>query len=185
MKDVDDILIGSNGSIYVAPVGTAAPADEVEALNAAFVDLGYASEDGVKLTDSKDMLIYKVWQLRYAAKRKITGRDFAAAFKLSQWNKDTVPLAFGGGTVTAPTAGHFKFVPPSFEDIDERAMVIEWFADDSTFRLIIPRGMVTENVETEVDAGAVSELPITFSVLGTDGVDPWYLLTDHPSFDPA
>jgi hypothetical protein len=35
-------------------VGTAAPADESAAPNAAFLDVGYLSEDGVTIRDSKD-----------------------------------------------------------------------------------------------------------------------------------
>ena len=34
------------GAVHWAPLGTALPTSATEALNAAFVDLGYVSEDG-------------------------------------------------------------------------------------------------------------------------------------------
>lgn len=184
-KSVDEIVVGANGSLWVAPVGTAAPATEVAVPGAGWVDLGYASEDGVTLTDSKTFEAIPVWQLFYAARRIVTERDLAVAFVLRQWNPDTVALAFGGGTVSAPSAGHFKYVPPSPEELDERSLMVDWVDGTKNYRLIIPRGIVTENVETNLVRTGAADLPITFSLLGDDSGDPWYLLTNDPVFDPA
>lgn len=181
-KDTDEIVVGANGTIWVAPVGTTAPADEVAAPAAGWIDLGYASEDGVTFNDSRTLDAISVWQLFYAARRIVTEVETTISFVLRQWNKNTVPLAFGGGTVSTPTAGHHKFVPPAAGTIDERALMVDWVDGAKHYRLVVPKGVATEAVETNLTKSGAADLPIGFAVLGTDGVDPWYLLTDDPAF---
>lgn len=186
-NDSDEILIGANGAIRVAPVGTALPADIAAAWPAGWVDLGFAGDDGVKVTDSKGVGQVDVWQSFYPARRFITDRDLHAEFVLRQWNLVNVELAFGGGTVTedTPDSGHFRYVPPDPEFIDERALGVDWADGIRNYRLILPRGMVTDNVETTLARKAPADLPINFGILGVDGQAPWILLTDDPAFDPA
>lgn len=186
-QDADSIVIAGNGSVQVAPVGTTMPTDIATALPAAWIDLGYVSEDGATFSDEKTKEPIPVWQSFYPVKYVVSDATASLSFVLRQWDADTVPLAFGGGAVTA-IAGPpqvFRYDPPEPEVIDERAVVLEWTADDSTFRLIIPRVMVTEGVETQLVRTAASDLPITLGVLGTSGVKPWSLLSDHPSMNPA
>jgi hypothetical protein len=180
-KDVDDITVGANGTAWVAPVGTAVPADEVTVPGVGWVDLGYIDEKGVTLTDSKTMADIAVWQLFYPARKLITARAFKLAFVLRQWMSATVTLAFGGGTITTPSAGHNKFVPPAPEVIDERAMMLDWVDGGKNYRLVIPRGLVTDNVASNIVRTAAADLPIGFEVLGSDGVAPWYLLNNDPA----
>lgn len=184
-NNADQITVGANGSVHVAPVGTTAPADIDAALDAAFVELGYVNEDGVTFLDGKTVEPINVWQSFYAPRRIMTGKEASATFALVQWNRDNFGLAFGGGEVTEDGAGKYRFTPPEPGPIDEREMVIEWQDGDKDYRLIIPRGMVTDNVETQLVKSAAGELPIVFGVNGEDGVAAWYLLTNDPAFAPA
>lgn len=181
-QDVDEILVGANGTIRVAPVGTAAPADETAAPAAGWVDLGFTDDNGVTFQDSKTLQAIAVWQLFYAARRIVTARDFTVSFALRQWDKLTVPLAFGGGAVTLVAADHYKYTPPSPADVDERALMVDWADGTKAYRLMVPRGLVTDNVQTQLHRPSAADLPITFSVIGSDSSDPWYLLTNDPSF---
>lgn len=186
-QDSDAIVIAGNGSVHVAPVGTALPTTHADALNAAFVDLGYINEDGATFSDDKTKEPIPVWQSFYPLRYVVTDASASIAFALRQWDVNTVPLAFGGGAVTdvAGPPAHFLYTPPDPEEIDERACVIEWAVDTYSFRLIIPKVMVTESVETNLTRTAASDLPITLGILGTDGASPWTIRTDHPSLDPA
>lgn len=181
-KDVNEIVVGANGSIRVAPVGTVAPADESAAPDAAWVDLGFATEDGVTFTDAKTLAEIPVWQLFYPARRIVTARDLTIAFTLRQWSKDTVTLGFGGGTFSTPTAGHHKYVPPAPDEIDERALMVDWADGAKAYRLVLTRGLVRENVSTKLSRANAADLPISFGLLGTDTGDPWVLLSNDPAF---
>lgn len=183
-QDVDQIVVGGAGDLYVAPVGTAAPADSQAAWGAGWVNLGLVSDDGVTLSDSKTVEDIPAWQLFYPARRIVTERSFQASFTLLQWSKATVELAFGA-TVTEPAAGEFRIAPPSAASIGEQALGIEWEDGAETFRLIIPRGIVTDSVEANVVRTDAAGLPVTFGVVGESGVDPWYILTNSTAFESA
>lgn len=184
-KDADEIVVAGNGSIYVGELGATAPADILDTIDPAeFFELGYANEDGVTFTDGKTIEDINAWQSFYALRRIMTAKEGTLAFNLLQWNGATVRLAFGGGSVTEDQAGAYRFTPPAPGVVDERSMIIAWVDGSKNYRLIVPRGMVTENVETQLTKSAAGELPITFGVNGQEGVDPWYLQTDDPAFQP-
>lgn len=187
-KDTDEIVVGANGTVRAAPLATTAPATSVATPAVGWLDLGYVSEDGVTIRDAKTLEPIPVWQLFHPARMVVTGREFSVSFALRQWSKNTAELAFGG-TVTEPDGvtnpGEFKLTPPSPEDVDERSLMVDWVDGGSDFRLVIPRGVVTEGVESNLRRGSASDLPITFGVIGSDTGDPWYLLTNHPAFDPS
>lgn len=186
--DADQILVGANGSIHVAPTGSTAPTDASSALDAAFIDLGAISDNGAAVQDAKTLQPIRIWQSFYPVRRLITERDFTITFALSEWSDATVELAFGG-TVTEPdptgAAGEYKLTPPSPETVDERMLVLEWADGTKNYRLVIPSGMVQDAVNTQLVRTTNSELPITFGVTGTDGSDPWYILTDDPAMNPG
>lgn len=184
-KDADQVVVGANGSVYVAPIGSTEPADINAAWAAAWVDLGYLSEDGVTITDGKTIENIPVWQSFYPVRRMITARDFNVSFALRQFSGEQVEFAFGGGAVTVDGTGAFRYTPPSAEVIDYRMLGVEWLDGDKTFRLIIPRGIVTENVEMQITRSAAADLAITFGVVAQAGEDPWYILTDDPDFVAA
>lgn len=181
------IRVGATGKILVASVGTAAPVD-VSTPWTGWVDLGLASEAGVALTDSKTVVVVGVWQLFYAARRIITGRDFTAGFTLRQWNQSTVALAFGGGTFAVAGAAPNQvttYHPPAPGFVDERALGVEWTDNAYTYRLSMAKGMVTDNVAATASQTAPMDLPIVFSLSGVPGADPWTLVSNDPAMAAA
>lgn len=185
-KNADQVVVAANGSIYVGELGATAPATIDAAIDPAeWIDLGYANDDGVTFSDGKDTEDINAWQSFYALRRIVTAKEGSLQFNLLQWNGATVRLAFGGGTVTEDAAGEYRYEPPDPGVIDERAAIIEWVDGDRNYRLIVPRSMVSETVETNLTKSDAGELPITLSVLGQEGVKPWYLLTDDPAFAPT
>lgn len=187
MKNVDEIVVGSNGSIFTAPTGTAIPASIAVALGEAWVDAGYVTEDGVTFTDGKSLESIRAWQSLYDLRKVVSSKEATAAFSLMQWSGDNVKRAFGGGDIAEIVAdsGNFRYTPPAPESIDEFMLAIEWVDGDKDYRLIFPKGMVSENVEVNITRTAAGLLPITFSILGEDGEDPWILDTNDPAFAAA
>lgn len=185
-KDADQIRVAGNGSIFVGELGATAPTDILDTVDPVeWIELGYADEDGVTFTDGKTIESIEAWQSFYALRRIMTAKEGTLAFNLLQWNGATVRLAFGGGTVTEDQAGAYTYTPPAPGVVDERAMIVEWIDGAHTYRWIIPRGMVTEDVETQLTKSDAAMLPITFGVNGQEGVNPWYFQTNDPAFEPV
>jgi hypothetical protein len=187
--DADQIRIAGSGHIYVGAVGATAPTDLTTAWDTDdWTELGFTNEDGVTVSDSRELQDITVWQLMYPARKIITGRNFTVAFNLRQWNRATLVLAFGGGTITTTGTGAsavHTYTPPAAEFIDRRSLGVEWSDGSVIYRLIVPRGMVTEDVETALQRGDAAELPITFAVEGEDGVQPYTLLSNDPALAAA
>jgi hypothetical protein len=180
-KSTDELVVGGDGTIYVAPLSTASPAIGASAWDPAWINLGYANPDGVQFTDTRTLQIVDVWQLFYPARRIVTARDFTVGFKLAQWDKDTVPLAFGGGSVTVSGTGH-RYTPPDPATIDTRALGVEWLDGTKLYRFVMPKCFVTTLAQVDVKRTDAALLPITVGVVGQAGVAPWYLDTNDPSF---
>lgn len=180
------LLVGSSGTVYVGtPASVTAPTDSDSALDADLIQLGFITEDGVTIRDSKEITDIKSWQNPYPTRRLVTGRAFEVSFALQQWHWASLPFAMGGGTLTEPTSGEYKYTPPDADDLDERCMVIQWADGARDYRLWIPTGIVTEQVEANIKRSDAAVFPITFAA-NFDGTNPPYtLFTDDPAFEVA
>lgn len=186
-NDPNETIVGGGGEAYVAPVGTALPAKTGDALNVAFNGLGYHTEDGVSINPSVDIQEFMAWQSKVPIRIDQNSRDFQISFQLLQWNEINLPFALGGGTISEPTAGQFKFVPLADSAApEERSLIVD--IDDGTrrSRIIVPRGTVTDTGEIPFKRGDMSALAVTFKALApTDGSgsSPWYaLFNDSAAF---
>lgn len=182
-NDANEVVVGSGGKIYIAPVGTPEPNTPTEALNAAYKDLGYISEDGVTASFGVTVEDINAFQSLLPIRRVVTGRTADISFVLRQWNADTFSLALGGGSFDE-TGGNYIFYPPENDAaLAENAVIIEWNDGSKNYRLIIRRAVVVESVETQIVRNAAADLPVTLSILGSDTQDAWYLFTDDDAFD--
>jgi|SRR6266545_50010 len=179
-----EVRVGANGTVYVAPGGTAVPADVNAALNAAFVDVGYVSEEGVTTSRSLTTEQVRAWQSISTIRYLITEVGYTLSWQMMQYNKTTLPFWLGGGSIVAQGGGLFKYVVSSAPTIDERAVVIEW-TDGATIknRIVIARGMVTEGGDATIGRGAAVQLPITFAAMTpSSGTDLVTYLTNDAAF---
>lgn len=178
-------LIGASGTVYVGTPGATitAPNAERSVLDTDFVEVGFISEDGVTFRDSKEMGELPAWQTPYPVRRFVTSRAFEADFAMEQWNWHTVPIAFGGGTLTEPTSGHYKYVPPDADDLDERAVVIDWVDGTRRYRLYIPKCIVTAPVEVNVKRDEGAMFPVTVGAIFDGTSNPFEIYTDDPAFE--
>ena len=70
--DASKVTLGSalaTGAIYVAPQGTTLPTDATTALGSSFVLLGFTSDAGVQLNESRSTNAINAWE---AARRSTT-----------------------------------------------------------------------------------------------------------------
>lgn len=182
----DELIIGGNQRIHVAPVGTPLPANISSVLDIGFIDLGYTEQTGTKFTDNKTIGKVLPSQSFYPVRYFIQEREAMVDFTLLQWNQATVELAFDGGSWETLGADEFRYIPPDPSVIATKSMVVD--ATDGTrhFRITIPRGFVTSNTVSTFARTGPALLPITFSVqVGSPGDNPWTIDTDDPLFAAA
>jgi hypothetical protein len=178
-----EIRIGASGTIYIAPSGTAGPAN-IAAAWTGFTQLGYATEDAVTLTRSMDTEEVTGWQSISPLRYIITGVSLQAAFSLIQFNRDSLPLWLGGGTVTNQGGGSFLYNVSSTPTVDERVFGVEWTDGAITNRFVMGRCMVTEGGEATIGRSAAIELPLTISAMtpASGSVLGYFLTSDSAAF---
>lgn len=187
MYDPTQFLVGGVTDVHVAPLGTAMPADESVALNAAFIHLGLTVDDGVGFSVAYETETRTSSQLLDPTLRVRTGRDTTVTAGFQQFNEDTVPLAFGGGEVveTAADSGTFKYDAPDGDVIDYRAAVLHVVNGGKVGRICIPKLMVTETDEATFQKSQEVVLALTFGVIATGVAKPWYILGNADFFGIA
>lgn len=185
-KNPDEIVVGSNGEIYIADAGATLPTTPTSTPNAAFEQVGYTSEAGVTLNRSQTVEDIRVWQSRYPARRIVSDEVLSAAFAMRQWNRVSTETAFGA-SVTSLGGGNFKLVPnPADDSLDVKALIIDWHDGDKDYRLVIPRCVVSDNGDITIARTGAADLPVTLSVLAEEGGgDPWVLYTNDDAFSTS
>ncbi len=181
-NDATETVIASNGQVYVAPVTTVQVPDDVgTALGADWVELGFVSEEGATFSQGQDITDINAWQSFYPVRRVVSSRTVTVAFELLQWNEDTLEFALGGN-VTSGGGGEYVFVPPAPEDLIEHSVVVAWQDGTKDYRLYIPRGIVSENVDITLSRTDAAGLPLTFAATDPGSDDIYTLFTNDTAF---
>ena len=176
------VVVGANGSVWVASTGAPAPTDATTALNAAFSELGFISEEGATFTEGKEITDINAWQSFYPIRKLVTARTVEVSFALREFNRRAVQFALGG-TVSGTAPGPYSYVPPAPDALSAKALVLNWADGSKNYRLYIPTGIVTEAVETNLSRTAAADLPVTFAAMDPGGGSNIYtLFTNDPAF---
>ncbi len=181
-------VVPSRVNIYLAPVGTAAPADAVVALDPAWIHVGHTVPDSLSLASEPEFGEINSHQSDYAIRRFKTSDSSSLSVDLLQWSAANFRSVYGGGTVSEVGVGSgiFKFVPPTMSDaVNEQSCIVEIKDGGKNYRFIYAATAQIEGVSQEFSKGSETRLPLRLAILGDDLGEPWYLLTDDPAFDPA
>lgn len=188
-SNANEIRVAGTGRILVAPVGTTAPTDVTSAWGSGWKDLGYTSQDGIKLAKKDKLDPVETWQSVSPARFIYSDRDLTVKFQLLQLNEDTLPFFMGGDAVAETTTGSgvYKYELAADPKFNEKAMGIE-FSDgtDITYRFVVSRGQVTETEELQLTRTASIKLGVTFTALAVDNTKPLatFLMKD-PAYGTA
>lgn len=137
MGTAANVLVGATGKIYGGPTGTTLPTSDVDALDGAFVDLGYISEAGVVQAIARDTNPIKAWGGDVV--RKIpTSHDLTYKFTMIETNPETLE-AYYGAQDDPSTVVELKA-----QDGLRQAWVIDVVDGDKLVRIAIPDGEVLE-----------------------------------------
>ena len=173
------VVVAGTGAVNVAPEGTALPADLVTPLPAAWLDVGYISEDGCQFTFSREQEDINAWQSAEPVRVLITNEPKTIAFDLLEFDKTTVLLAFRGGSVSGVSAP-YTYTPPDPGVSDVRAMVIDGKDGASTFRFVFPRVSLSGDVAFQLVRTDAVKPTLEFSVLAS--ATKWSIITDLVGF---
>ncbi|MER8103296.1 hypothetical protein [Kitasatospora sp. NPDC094016] len=174
--------------LYLAPVGTAAPADASIALAAGWRSVGHTTEDSLKFKEEPNFESLKSAQSDFPVRQFQTADAVTVEMDLLQWSAPNFKAVYGGGTITeitptgTGTAKHYKFVPPRIGERTDVAALLEAVDGGKHYRFVFPRAMQLEGVANDLSKGSGSKLPLRLGVLGGDDTDAWYMLTDDPAF---
>lgn len=139
-----NVRVAVTGAVYAAPAATAVPTSTAAALNAAFVDVGYLSEDGVTTsiaTDSNDII---AWQNGTLVRRVQTSHDFTLQFTMIETNGASLLLYFGNYTVGGAGSGSVQITGAA---APRGAYVLHVVDGTDLIRVVIPDGQVTDRGE--------------------------------------
>ncbi|WP_086685970.1 IPT/TIG domain-containing protein [Streptomyces pseudogriseolus] len=184
------IVIPSRTRVWLAPVGTPAPADATVAMGAGWYAVGLTTEDSLKFNEEPSFETVKSAQTDYPSRTFQTGDAATIEVDLQQWNAANFRAVFGGGEITSIQSGggngptHYRFAPPKVGGRTEIAAVIEVMDGGKTYRYVVPRAMQMEGVQTDLTKAKEAVLPLRLAVQGGDDTDAWYLLTNDPAFQP-
>ena len=183
--DADNVRVGLDGNIYMAPTGTAAPTDLTTAWAAAWADLGYMSEDGVNLEFSTDVEDINAWQALSPVRRVLTGVSMTLGFTAIELKTKTVTAYFPGATMTDVSGTVHRLDIPSSPGPQEMAFGLEWRDGSITNRLVIPRGEITERGAISLQRGEAVGLEMTISAYASSAPEIAIWLSNDPAWSAA
>ena len=165
----DNVRVGVTGELNVAPVGTTAPTTSVSALNAAFVGLGYVSEDGV--TESYDDTVEDIvaWQNATVVRSTTTESKATLQCTLIETKGEVLELFHKGSAVSVVSAGQWK-IDVEAPSSDPRAFVFDVLDGTKHIRIYIPSGEVTERGEIVYANGEPIGYDLTITAYPINGV---------------
>lgn len=151
------------GAIYYAPIGTTLPTDAITALAQAYVELGYASEDGVTNGNSPESDVIKAWGGDTVLTLMTNREDTFSLTLIEAMKEDVLKLVYGSANVSGEFATGIS-VSANAKDLEDHVFVIEMILKNNAVkRVVIPNGRITEIGEvTYSDSDAVGyEITIT------------------------
>lgn len=156
-----NVTVGVTGRVYYAPAGTAVPTSVNGALNAAFKDVGYVTEDGVTTSVSTDTNEIKAWQNGDTVRRVQTAHDYTVSFAMLETNENTLGLFYGN--YVAGGAGANGVVSITGAQPFRGAFVIDVVDGLDLIRIVVPDGQITEPGDVSYVNGDAVTYPVTLT----------------------
>ncbi len=130
-----NVRVAGTGAIWKAPLGTVLPTDSTTAWNASFLNIGYAT-DGFTLTQDLKKQDIPAWQTLSPVRSIATALIRKISFEALESNINTVPLAWGGATMTPGLAGIYTLDIPEGQPTDF-ILGVDWSDGTLSQRIIV------------------------------------------------
>jgi len=181
----DEVQVGTaNGpGIWLAPSGTAMPADTFTPFAAPWSILGYLSDDGPTVGQSTDSNDITPWQSVVPLRSVITSRSVTLQFVLWQLNQLTLGLYFDADPPTPDTDGGIDMEVRTDTPQHLYAVAIDSADADRVLRIGFTRASLTDAGDMQIQRGSAIPLDCTLTALDDAGVLCRVLL--GPREDPS
>ena len=147
MATVSNVSVGKpnvSGAIFRAPLNTTLPTDSVTALDAAFVQLGYVSEDGLTNTNSPESDKIKAWGGDTVLVVQTEKADTFQLTLIESLNADVLKAVYGSTNVTGTLATGLS-IEANSEEAEEASWVIDMILRNGVAkRIVIPDAQISE-----------------------------------------
>ena len=146
MPTAANVTVGKpkiTGAIFRAPLGTTLPTDATTALDEAFKQLGYASEDGVTNSNSPETDQIKAWGGDIVANLVTEKSDTFQLTLIETLNVDTLKAVYGDANVTGTLAQGITITANS-KEVEESIWVIDMVLRNAVKRIVIPNVAISE-----------------------------------------
>lgn len=172
------VRVGALTWIYIAPIGTALPAD-LAALTAAFVNIGYTDMDALTEGLAVTTEVLRASQRPAGVRTLITEVNWTWNFKAMETTKKTLELFYMGAASTT-TGGVTKTSIPGSPLVKRYVAVLEEFDGDVHTRYVLPAVSIGDrgDVAHRGTEGVVYDM--TANVMATTLDDLGYRYSDDP-----
>ena len=148
MADTAQVTAGKpkvGGHVFRAPIGTALPTDATTALNEAFADMGYISDDGVTNSNSPESSVVNAWGGTPVLTIQESKEDTFQLTFISAENAEVQKMVYGNTNVTGTSFSTGVSVSANAKELEEASYVIEMIAKGNiAHRVVIPKAKPSE-----------------------------------------
>ena len=170
MPDATKVSVGKpkvSGAVHWAPLRTILPTSATAALNAAFVELGYVSEDGLTNNNSPESDNIKAWGGDTVLPIQTDRPDTVAFTLIESLNEDVLKAIYGAANVTADGDGNLT-IKATAEEMTSGCWVFDMILKGGRAkRIVVPNGTISELGEIVYK----DDEPIGYNVTITDVPD--------------
>ena len=165
MTDATNVKVAVTGAVYVAPTGSTAPVDAATMPDAAFVSVGYISEDGVKEANDTETEEIKAWQNSDIVRKTITKSETSYQFTMIETNSESLSLFYGKAVAPAATTHVIGGALTG-----QVSVIIDVIDGTQTIRRYIPSCEVTERGEVTLAASDALAYDTTVTCYPDSGI---------------
>ena len=169
------------GAVFWAPLGSTLPTSASASLDAAFVDLGYVSEDGVVNNNSPESDTVKAWGGDTVLTLQTDRPDTFTLTLIEAMNADVLKTIYGTSNVIE--AGGAITIKATADNMPSGAWVIDMvLKGNRAKRIVIPDGTISElgEISYKDDEAVGYQITIT-DVPDTNGVYHYEYIAAAPS----